>query len=235
MANKYDKGEFTVVPSKSARRGLSPALQVVYMWLCDYSDKDNQCYPSRKTLAADCGMSVRTLDNALKELVGLGLIEKENRIIDNEYTTSLFTVYFTQGEEITSGGVAENDTTPHAESAHRTQPNINSTQLTQNDTDVSLAKSHGNPDINEMFETWQTITGIAISSKRDMNRRACSNLLKKHGKEGLEKLIRIVAVAQGDQYAPTISNFADLQSRLDALLVWAKKKSLTQAGKVVHI
>lgn len=140
---RYFKGEFTVVPSKSARRGLPPAQQVVYMWLCDYANDDMTSFPSRKTIAADCGMSVRSVDAACMALEKKGLISKQQRYKGGEKTTSLYTVNIVEPER--PGGSAESappsakiGTTPRAKSAHRTQPIPNSTHQTQ-----SAAKASG--------------------------------------------------------------------------------------------
>ena len=83
---------------------------------------------------------------------------------------------------------------------------------------------YGKPEINEVFEIWRRETGLEISSKIQTNRRAASNLLKKFGVKKLTQLIRGVALAQNDQYAPRIANFIDLQAKLDQLLLWGKKR-----------
>lgn len=80
-----------------------------------------------------------------------------------------------------------------------------------------------NPDINLMFAKWQEITGVPISGQQQANRRACSNLLKKYGFEKLIQLVGGVAKAQGQQYAPQIANFVQLQSKVDSLILWGRK------------
>lgn len=89
-------------------------------------------------------------------------------------------------------------------------------------------------DITEMFETWESIVGYKIQAGNQKNRFACSNLLKKFGRDGLTQLIRGVAQAQGSQYAPSISDFCSLQFKLNDLLAWGKKHS-TKMSKVVEI
>lgn len=229
---KYIKGEFTTVPSKTARRGLPPSQQVVYMWLCDYGGDDHKSFPSRKTLAEDCGISLRTLDSALKALEKLKLIDRQQRVNDGQYTTSIYTVNIAEGRAKSAGGRAEKDTTPRAESAQRTQPSINSTHLTQNDTNVSLAKAHGNPEINEMFDYWKQTVGYEITSKQQNNRNACHNLVRRHGKAGVEQLIRAVSATQNDKYAPRIADFVELQANFNKLMAWGKKQMLQPKGTI---
>lgn len=82
---------------------------------------------------------------------------------------------------------------------------------------------YGKPEINEMFDYWSTNTGIEISARIKPNRNACNNLLKKHGADTLKRLVDGVVIAQNEKYAPAISDFVDLQQKLNALLVWGKK------------
>jgi hypothetical protein len=75
-----------------------------------------------------------------------------------------------------------------------------------------------------MFDYWQKTTGIKIIARERANRYACNNMLKKHGDAKLRQLIDGVALAQDDRYAPSIADFTDLQSKLNQLLTWGKKK-----------
>jgi len=86
---------------------------------------------------------------------------------------------------------------------------------------------YGNPEVNEMFEYWEQTTQMKIETRIKANRFACSNLLKKHGKEKLERIIGGVAQAAGDQYAPRVSDFVTLQSKLPDLLLWGNKRFKT--------
>lgn len=227
---KYNKNEFIVIPNKSLLRGMSPNLQVVFIWLCEHSDKNMQSFPSRKTLAQECGVSVRTLDRSIQELVNKGLIAKSARHRDNEQSTNLYEVVIpAQGGDTVARG--SDTVTPGGatKTAHRTQPIINSTQLTQNSTNVELAPA-GNQDINGMFTYWEETTGLPISARVKLNRFACSNLLKKHGPDKLRQLINGVAAAQGDQYAPRIADFTQLQGKLNELLVWGKSRTTSNRG-----
>lgn len=86
-------------------------------------------------------------------------------------------------------------------------------------------ETYGNTEINEMFEYWQSTVGYAISSRRQANRNACNNLIKKHTADGVRKLIHGVALAQSDRYAPQIADFEELQSKLSKLMAWGKKNT----------
>lgn len=89
---RYNKKDFTLVPSRQARIGLPAVQQTVYMWLCEHSDDSNQSFPSRKVLAYECGMSPSTLDRTINELEKQGFIVRENRYASNKQMTNLYTV-----------------------------------------------------------------------------------------------------------------------------------------------
>lgn len=95
----------------------------------------------------------------------------------------------------------------------------------KNDTNVSLAKPHGKPEINELFDYWERTVGYKIPSKIKANRNACNNLINKHTVDGVKQLVRGVALSQNDQYAPRIVDYASLQQKIADLIVWGKKRS----------
>lgn len=100
------------------------------------------------------------------------------------------------------------------------------------DTKVSIGEvspeSYGKVEINQLFKTWESTTGLPITSNKTKNRYACNNLINKYGVEGVEKLIRVVEKAQMDKYAPRVADFCDLQAKLNQLLLWAKGQAVNQ-------
>lgn len=92
---------------------------------------------------------------------------------------------------------------------------------------------YGKPEINELFDYWKANTGIEITSRVRPNRNACSNLIKKHGVDTVKRLVDGVVLAQAEKYAPSISDFVDLQQKLNALLVWGKKQSSKRGVKII--
>lgn len=94
---------------------------------------------------------------------------------------------------------------------------------------------YGKPEINEMFIEWNEIVGYEISSNKQNNRNACSNLLKKYNKDKLQQLLKGVSMSQSDKFAPRISDFVSLQSKLSELLAWGKRQSSTKIKGVIKI
>lgn len=124
---KYQKNEFILVPNKSSIKGLEPTLQVLFMWLCDHSDDGMKSFPSRKILAAECGISIRTLDRGMQELVKLGFIAKSARYNGSEQTTNLYEVVIVAHPSVKSAlGRADSarggDKFDTQNSTHLTQP-----------------------------------------------------------------------------------------------------------------
>lgn len=88
--------KFFKVPNGIFEFSLKPSEFMVYCCLCKFrNNKTNSCFPSRKTVAELCGVSVKTVDAALKKLCALGLVQKRKRqgrkdnFYSNEYTISL--------------------------------------------------------------------------------------------------------------------------------------------------
>lgn len=234
---KFKRSDFTLVPNKSALRGLKPTVQVVYMWLCNHSDDNMQSFPSKATLADECGTSVKSVERAINELIKQKLVKAEPRQrsiggkASNMYTVQL-------SEKITNRCVTESqpirqpDASRCVTESHITIPSTNSTQLTKS-TNVDLAEAHGKTEINELFDYWQQATGIQITSRVLYNRRACHNLLRRYGEQGVRKLIDGVALAHGDRYAPRIASFESLQQKLPELTLWGKQRAKSSTMEVI--
>lgn len=91
------------------------------------------------------------------------------------------------------------------------------------------------PEINEMFEEWEKITGVPINGQQQANRRAAYNLLRKYGRSKLIQLIQGVAKAQDEEFAPQIANFSQLQAKQDSLILWGRRRAQEEQGAGVVI
>ena len=128
---KYNKSDFTLVPSRQARIGMPANQQVVYMWLCEHSNDNMQSFPSRKVLAYECGMSPSTLDRTIELLENSGFIVRESRYKENKQISNLYTVLIVnKGSHIDEGGVVILNSPP----SHIDEQNY--THLTQSITNV---------------------------------------------------------------------------------------------------
>ena len=70
---------------------LNHRARYVYMYLKDHADKDGQCWPGIKTIAADLNISVSTVRRALNDLCRAGFISKTYRWRENgSYSSNLY-------------------------------------------------------------------------------------------------------------------------------------------------
>lgn len=147
---KYRKGNFVTVPNKALLKGQLPSTQVVFLWLCSYADEEGVCFPSRARLADDAGITMRTVDSAIKQLEDLGLLFKTQRVVDNEKKTSEYEIM--EPEQVGSATIAlpsaTNTLPPPAMVAHRTVSTLsNSIHLT------SEAEASQKISLEEFMET----------------------------------------------------------------------------------
>ena len=85
-------------------RGLKPATKIVLLHLADRHNPDLGCFPSIKRLAADCEMSVRSVQNHLQGLEDAGHVSRKHRFRDDGSATS--SEYILQGvvQNLQEGG-----------------------------------------------------------------------------------------------------------------------------------
>ncbi len=55
-------------------RGIPPMAKLVLLRLADRADESGICYPSQRRLAAECGITERTVRNAIADLICRGLV-----------------------------------------------------------------------------------------------------------------------------------------------------------------
>ncbi len=72
-------GNYFLIPNKVFNEKLKPKEFIVYCYLKRCTDQRYQCFPSRKTIAENCCISVPTVDAALKELEAKCLITITHR------------------------------------------------------------------------------------------------------------------------------------------------------------
>lgn len=201
---------------------------------------------SKETLAEQFGVTPKQVELAFNNLTNkykLGLwIEHDKPVFRNVKRTWVSKIRYEKGMSNYYSVIPEllqrNSKTITAEYLPTDKRPLSESKKkvreSKNTTNVVLAKAnYGNKSINDIFEYWQEATGLPISSRIKQNRNACNNLLKKYGDDKLRQLIKGVGVAQSDKYAPRISDFVSLQSKLNDLLLWGKQR--TNNGKVVKI
>ena len=59
---------------------LSLSAKGIYSLLCTYANKNRTCYPTISTLADSAGVSMSTIDRAIKELKFKNYIKREGKL-----------------------------------------------------------------------------------------------------------------------------------------------------------
>lgn len=86
-------GNYFTLPNQIFDEGLTASEFVVYCYLVKCSDKSHRCFPSRRTIARQCNISVSTVDKALNGLIDKGLIEKTSRFDFSKEQQQLSNIY----------------------------------------------------------------------------------------------------------------------------------------------
>ena len=89
------KGYFVSSVTKIVRKlGLTAKAMHVYFYLAECSNINGECWPSKKTIAQACKISVATVTRALRELEKAGMIISEPRHrLNNGQTSNRYTVF----------------------------------------------------------------------------------------------------------------------------------------------
>lgn len=88
-------GNYFLLPNCIFDEQLTRTQFVVYSYLVKCSDKNNMCFLSRETIAKNCSIkTLRTVDQAVKELENKGLITKTKRkdYSNRYYLSNLYTI-----------------------------------------------------------------------------------------------------------------------------------------------
>jgi len=111
------------------QRGIRPAAKVVLWHLCDRYHKDHGCFPSLDTLAEDCEMSRRSVQDQIDALVDAGLIRVEKkerekgRLPLNSYRFP-FEFFDDAGEPLANFALGKFTSSPLANSRRRLGQNL---------------------------------------------------------------------------------------------------------------
>ncbi len=165
---KYKRGTFVNVPNKNTLLGKPAEMQSVFFWLCAHANDDGVSFPSRKRLASECGVNIKTLDKYLEELILLGMVNKTSRKREGskENITNLYQIMVVEKdlEEEKVQPSAENGVTPSPENGAGTISSINYNNLTTKQEDIFNLEG----EIEKLlaYDTyWLNILGVYLKRK----------------------------------------------------------------------
>ena len=100
--------------------------------------------------------------------------------------------------------------------------------------EVVEKSEYGNHEVNAILELWEHETGL-IANVAKANRLAAYNLIRRRGFDGACEVVRLCgrAIKSGDQYAPRVASFRDLQGqfeKLSKLEAWEARQGREERG-----
>lgn len=116
-----------------------------------------------------------------------------------------------------------------------TKPNLIQSNVSNTPNGVLAKAGYGDKNINALFDYWEKTIGYPIKSRIKTNRNACATLLKSRSVEEMQRLIDGVALAHEDRYAPSVSDFTELQANMNRFLAWGHKRLKTKEQAIVSI
>ena len=159
--------------------------KAVLLVLANYSNENNQSYPSISTISRLSSCQDRTVIRALKELEESGFIQKMPRFNEKGQTSNLYTV---GGDNISRGGVTE--TTPNTK-----EYTINNIKIRGDKKDT--------PYTNQFSEWWELYPRKAGSKKEAF--KVFQKVLKK------EEYGRIYIATEIFSYNIRLQNLTDVK------------------------
>lgn len=93
---------------------LKPRARLVLNCLIMHANKDGECFPSIKTIAAECGYGVSTVKRALNDLCEAGYLQKQARFDERKkggQTSNLYTLILISDSEDTEHETETTETT----------------------------------------------------------------------------------------------------------------------------
>jgi hypothetical protein len=236
MSTKEEQPSYWgILPANVRYANITPNAKLLYVELSVLTNKEGYAWANNAYFAKLYNVSKVSINNWLNDLKKEGFIHVET--IQNE--GNLRKIFLLPSKE--------NFTTPSKENFthNNTSKNTKKEYIVSKDTMGVNAEAvskknlptektfedgtpdHRNDDVEWLFEQWRDITGTSISGRIQANRRAAYNLIRKYDRTTLQSFLRGVRLTYDDKYAPRIASLEDLQSKMNELLAWGKRRSLS--------
>lgn len=220
-------------------RIFGPVGVAIYVCLCRHCDEEQKCYPAEKTIAKELNISDRTVRKYLKLFKKYRLIEitrersKDGKFLNNTYWLLDKSEWIKPAEIISDGKPAENNDIASGNKCRRHQIPPKEDPLINNNKEDPLNKNiilhskqkFAGREINEIISLFKEINPSYEKFYSNKTQRAAvERLLKKWGREKLEKIIKLVKKTNKMPYAPTITSPLELENKLAKLIAFVHKE-----------
>lgn len=229
-----------MVPNKNTLRGADTAVQTIYMWICNFSDENGVCFPSRTTLANCSGCSVKTVDRSVEMLCNAGLLKKISRKDGDRNMTNLYQLMIAENDwGSDSQSLGRDSQSPGVGTHSRTELNPVLTQTTE------VSNSHELPFL-EVFEpeedarlkrptkakyadakiAFSWLPNQQKSWDRNITELECGLLLFGRGEEDVRKFVKYIKNHENDDHFNWVFvKPSDYERKWEDIKAYAKRNS----------
>lgn len=187
-------------------------------WRNNGGAKDGWFYSTNENLTERLPFSEMTIRRAVNRLVELGYVETKLAGLPakKHYRLRLDKLLDTDcskmNEQVCSNRTTKNNILKNISTK------VDSETSPSEAVENSTKQEYGNHEVNALLELWEHETGLTANVAK-ANRLAAYNLLRRKGFDGAKKVIEMCgrAVKSGDQYAPRVASFKDLQGQYEKL------------------
>lgn len=209
----------------------------VYMSLCRHASKEQQCFPSKKLMGEELGISEKTVFRALKKLEEWNIVRVENqgRKKDGSFRNNLYTLLdksvWKSKPKVTRRSprpVAKEDSPQVIEGIHRRSPRPNKETHIYKETHIK-ATEVAEPRISELINLFKEVNPSFERLFGNKTQRASTErMLKKYGWEKMESTVKALPQIINRPYAPVITTPYELETKLAKLVAFVKKEEGTK-------
>lgn len=214
---------------------ISSTSKLVFVLISSLCAKRGYCFATNEYMAKKMGLTVRTIQRSILELQKYLVVKIENNKVRKIRIADTIVAESTENDSndeptVTKMSYYHDKNVTHNNTSVIIQENTIQSIEGSPTENVAVIKptdtkpTYGKPEINELFDYWESVVGYRIGSNVKQNRFAVANLLKKHSADDMKTLVRAVATAQRDRYAPRIEDFVALQSKMNKLIVWIRQQ-----------
>lgn len=191
--------------------------------------RDGKCTAGNGTIAAVIGVEPRSVQNSLTRLEAKGYIARTYKDVAKRNRKEIKT--------LVDFNVRKLDDTPESErklddsdgkSEDRRERKLDDQRDNTKGSNreiVNATQSVAGKEINDLIDLFKEVNPSFERLFRNTTQRAAlERLVKKHGRDLIERAIRFLSVSNGQPYAPTITTPVVLEAKLGDLIAWGKKQ-----------
>lgn len=218
-------GYYAVIPAEVRYSKIPANAKLLYGEITALCQKEGFCWASDSYFSELYGVGRQAANRWVKTLERQGFIKIETTRDATGTKRKLYLVGL-HGSRKNATRVSQKSDKGVSQKSDTNNTSISNTSNISTIVDRQIA--YGKPEINDLFNYWELTTGYPITAQTQKNRNACNNLLRKYSADDIKRLVSLSKQAAQDRYSGVkISDFQDLQSKLNQLLSWHQSNNTT--------